>query len=71
MKVETRILSFSDSHATANDRVTGESSFVAFRATALKNGFRDYEPGTLFSNFSPSNSFTYPSGMEKCRLQSW
>ena len=39
MKVETRILSFSDSHATANDRVTGESSFVAFRATAVKHGF--------------------------------
>ena len=71
MKVETRILAFSDSHATANDRVTGESSIVAFRATALKNGFSNQKPGILFSNFSSSNSFTYPSGMGKCRLQSW
>ena len=52
MKVETRILAFSDSHATANDRVIGESSFVAFRATALKNnGFSNNQPGILFSNF--------------------
>lgn len=51
MKVETRILSFSDSHATANDRVTGESSIVAFRASALKTRFSNYKPGILFSIF--------------------
>ena len=51
MKVETRILAFSDSHATANDRVTGESSIVAFRATALKNGSCNLNPGISFSNF--------------------
>ena len=51
MKVETRILAFSDSNATANDRVTGESSIVAFRATALKNGFNSLQPGILFSIF--------------------
>merc|ERR1712062_153609 len=66
MKVETRILSFSDSHATANDRVTGESSFVAFRATALKNGFSDQKPVEWanvdynLGNFFDGTYFTVP-----------
>ena len=38
MKVPTKTLAFTDPTAVANDRLTGETSIVAFRATALKNG---------------------------------
>ena len=38
MKVPTKTLAFTDPTAVANDRLTGESSIVAFRATANKNG---------------------------------
>ena len=37
MKVETKTLAFTDPTAVANDRITGETSIIAFRATALKN----------------------------------
>ena len=72
MKVETKTLAFTDSTAVANDRLTGETSIVAFRATVLKNGCggnaSDYsKPGICFQKlFSSSNSYVYPSGMEKC-----
>ena len=53
MKVETKTLAFTDSTAVANDRLTGETSIVAFRATVLKNGCggnaSDYsKPGICF-----------------------
>ena len=37
MKVETKTLAFTDP-TEANDRLTGESSVIAFRATAMKDG---------------------------------
>ena len=45
MKVETKTLAFTDPTAVANDRLTGETSVIAFRATVLKNGFSNDEPG--------------------------
>ena len=38
MKVETKTLAFTDPTAVANDRLSGETSVIAFRATANKNG---------------------------------
>ena len=38
MKVETKMLAFNDSIATANDRVTGETTIIALWSTAIKNG---------------------------------
>ena len=38
MKVETKTLAFTDPTAVANDRLTGETSIIAFRAAANKNG---------------------------------
>ena len=38
MKVATKTLAFTDPTAVANDRLTGETSVIAFRATVLKNG---------------------------------
>ena len=49
MKVPTKTLAFTDPTAIANDRITGETSIIAFRATALKNGnFTDHSPGISF-----------------------
>ena len=51
MKVATKTLAFTDPTAVSNDRLTGETSVIAFRATVLKNGqdgsanFSD-KPGT-------------------------
>lgn len=45
IKVETKTLAFTDPTAVANDRITGETSIIAFRASALTNGFTDYRPG--------------------------
>ena len=45
MKVPTKTLAFTDPTAVANDRITGETSVIAFRATALKNGFTNNQPG--------------------------
>jgi len=38
MKVETKTLAFTDPTAVANDRATGETSIIAFRACGNKNG---------------------------------
>ena len=38
MKVATKTLAFTDPTAVANDRVTAETSIIAFRATVNKNG---------------------------------
>ena len=38
MKVATKTMAFTDHAAVANDRVTAETSLIAFRATADKNG---------------------------------
>ena len=38
MKVQTKTLAFTDPTGVANDRLTGETSIIAFRATVLKNG---------------------------------
>ena len=38
MKVETKTLAFTDPTAVANDRISGETSIIAFRATSVKNG---------------------------------
>ena len=46
MKVETKTLAFTDPTAVANDRLTGKTSIIAFRATAKKNG----ESGTAIYN---------------------
>jgi len=54
MKVETKTLAFTDPTAVANDRLSGETSIIAFRATANKNGqhgnaYYDYnKPGICF-----------------------
>ena len=45
MKVPTKTLAFTDPTAVANDRITGETSIIAFRASALENGFTNYKPG--------------------------
>ena len=45
MKVETKTLAITDPTAVANDRLTGETSIIAFRATVLTNGFSNYKPG--------------------------
>ena len=73
MKVATKTLAFTDPTAVANDRLTGETSIVAFRATVLKNGqagdasYNGHNPGICFWKlFSSSYSFVYTSGMGKC-----
>ena len=78
IKVGTKTLAFTDSTAVANDCLTGETTIVAFRVTASKNGhsananYSSSKPGICFWKlFSSFNSFVYPSGMGKCRLQSW
>ena len=38
VKAETKLLAFSDSISVGNDRITGETSIIAFRAGAFKNG---------------------------------
>ena len=53
MKVETRMLAFNDSIASATDRVTGETTIIAFRSAALKNG----QSGTKTYDNSPGMSF--------------
>ena len=45
MKVATKTIAFTDPTAVANDRLTGETSIIAFRATALKTGYSNYQPG--------------------------
>ena len=37
MKVETKMMAFDDSTATAPDRITGQKNIVAFRVCALKD----------------------------------
>ena len=37
MKVETKTLAFTDPTAVTNDRITGETSIIAFRAKGLKS----------------------------------
>ena len=44
IKVPTKTLAFTDPTAVANDRITGETSIIAFRATVV-NSFTDYKPG--------------------------
>ena len=53
MKVQTKTLAFTDPTGVANDRFTGETSIIAFRATALKNGQSDNASYSL----SPGNRF--------------
>ena len=62
MKVQTKTLAFTDPTAVANDRLTGETSVIAFRATVLKNGpviidengkFRVNKPGFCFWKLFP------------------
>ena len=54
VKVETKTLAFTDPTAVANDRLTGETSIIAFRATANKNGslnnasYSSSNPGICF-----------------------
>ena len=54
MKVETKTLAFTDPTAVANDRITGETSIIAFRATALKNG---QGGNTSYSHVNPGICF--------------
>ena len=42
MKVATKTLAFTDPTAVANDRLTGETSTIAFRATAIPYGQYNY-----------------------------
>ena len=37
-KAATKLLAFSDSVSVANDRITGDASFIAFRAGGFENG---------------------------------
>ena len=37
-KVKTKLMAFTDSVTVAEDKVTGETSIIAFRATAIKDG---------------------------------
>jgi len=53
MKVETKTLAFTDPTAVANDRLTGETSIIAFRAKILENG----EGGTAHYNHVPGICF--------------
>ena len=39
--IESKVIKFSNSNAIANDRITGEPSIIAFRATASKIGERE------------------------------
>ena len=48
MKVETKMMAFTDITATAPDKITGENSVVAFRACGLSS-----------SNHSSSSSSSY------------
>ena len=54
MKVETKTLAFTDPTAVANDRLTGETSIIAFRATAdhpfvgANRGYDGRNPGICF-----------------------
>ena len=41
MKVETKMMAFDESTATAPDRITGKKNIVAFRAGGLKNNTKD------------------------------
>ena len=41
MKVETKMMAFDESTATAPDRITGKKNIVAFRACALKTNTSD------------------------------
>ena len=45
IKVPTKTLAFTDPTAVANDRITGETSIIAFRATALEKGYTNNKPG--------------------------
>ena len=51
MKVATKTMAFTDHAAVANDRATGETSIIAFRARGNKNGtggnasYDDSKPG--------------------------
>ena len=47
MKVPTKTLAFTDPTAVANDRITGETSIIAFRATVVDN-FTNSKPGIRF-----------------------
>ena len=70
-QVETKCMAFTDSTATANDRITGETSIISFRATAKKNGVKGnahydpLKPGILFPPFE-NFKFIIFSGMGKC-----
>ena len=55
MKVETKMLAFNDSIASATDRVTGETTIIAFRSTALKNG----QGGTTSYNDTPGTGYFF------------
>ena len=41
MKVETKMMAFDESTATAPDRITGKRNIVAFRACSLQNNTYD------------------------------
>ena len=57
IKVATKTLAFTDPTAVTNDHATGETSIIAFRATALKNGqsenasYGSNKPGLILETF--------------------
>ena len=62
MKVETKMMAFDESTATAPDRITGKKNIVAFRARALqKNTDYDYShnQGTPGISNSKLKIFSY------------
>ena len=52
--VETKMMAFNDSTATAPDKITGQKNIVAFRACGLKND-SDYhlesKPGISYTEY--------------------
>ena len=55
MKFATKTLAFTDPTAVANDRLTGETSIIAFRATVSKN--RPEDRNGKFSSSKPGICF--------------
>ena len=55
MKVETKLMAFEDSTATAPDRLNGQKNLVAFRAFNLRNG----GTGTTDHQYSEKGIFIY------------
>ena len=68
MKVQTKTLAFTDPTGVANDRLTGETSVIAFRATALKNVNND---DTRYNTNKPGICFLKLFSFKLIRISQW